>query len=166
MKAPHLRKTLSLLCPVLSSLCLGFGYLPFGTWSAAVGILVFVIWMAAHQWKALWTANLGLAVAAAAAAYGLTLGAAFTWMLPAVTLSLASWDLTLLNARLVNNPPGVQTGPLEKAHYASLGLALGLGLLVVVLGQMIRFQIPFIFMLVLVVLAYISLDRLLRSLAT
>jgi len=159
-----LRKILSLLCPALSSLCLGFGYLQSGAWAAAVGILAFLIWMVARRWKALWTANMGLSVATTAAAYGLTIGAGLIWMLPAATLGLASWDLMLLDARLANNPPGIQTGLLEKAHFSSLSLALGLGLLVVILGQMIRLQIPFIFMLVLVVLVYISLDRLLRSL--
>jgi hypothetical protein len=164
VQTARLRTTLSLLCPALSSLCLGFGYLPFGSWAAAVAIPTFLVWMAARRWKALWTANLGLTAATTAAVYGLTIGAGLIWMLPAVTLGLASWDLTLLDARLANNPPGVPTGPLEKTHYASLGLALGIGLLVVIIGQLIRFQLPFIFMLLLVALAYYSLDRLLRSL--
>ena len=164
MQTARLRKMLPLLCPVLSSLCLGFGYRPSGAWAAAVGILTFLAWMAARRWKALWTANLALSLATAAAAYGLMMGAGLIWMLPAAALGLASWDLLLLEARLASNPPGIPTGALEEAHFASLGLALGLGLLVVILGQMVRFQIPFIFMLVLVVLAYVSLDRLMRSL--
>ena len=51
-------------------------------------------------------------------------------------------------------------GRMRQAVLIALGLALGVGLLVVILGQMIRFQIPFIFMLILVALAYISLERL------
>ncbi len=169
MQKTRPRAILPLLCPALSGLCLGLGYLLSGARvaalaAAAAGILTFLVWLAARRWQALWTANLGLVVTTAAAAYGLTIGAGLLWMLPAAALGLASWDLLLLDARLANNPAGIPTGPLEKAHFTSLGLALGLGLLVVMLGQMIRFQIPFIFMLVLVVLAYVSLERLLRSL--
>lgn len=163
MHSTRLRKILTLFCPVLSSLCLGSGYLPFGAW-AAVGLLTFLAWAAAYRWKALWTANLGLALTTAAAAVGLTTGAGLIWMLPAVALGLASWDLLLLDARLVNAPPGAQTGALQNAHFASLGQAVGIGLLAAALGQIFRFQIPFIFMLALVALVYFSLERLLRLL--
>lgn len=163
MQTAQLRKILPLLCPALSSLCLGLGYVQSGVWAAVVGILPLLIWIAARRWKVPWIANLGLAITTAAAAYGLTMGAPLVWMLPGAALGLASWDLSLLDASLDGSPPGV-TERLEKGHYTSLGLALALSLLVVILGRMIRFQIPFIFMLALVVLAYLSLDRLLRSL--
>jgi hypothetical protein len=156
---------LSLLCPALSGLCLVLGYLPWGAWAAAAGGLAALAWAAAFWRRALWSANLGLAVATATAAFGVTAGASLGWMLPSTALALAGWDLLLLDARLANNPPGAATDRLEKAHYSSLGLALGVGLLVAVLGQGVRFQIPFIFMLLLVVLVYVSLERLLRSLA-
>lgn len=162
MQTTRWRKNLTLLCPALSSLCLAGGFLP--SWAAAAGALTLLIWAAAHRKKTLWTANLGLAAATAAAAYGLATGAGLAWMLPAAALGLASWDLLLLDARLEQNPPGVPTAALERAHFAALVLALGLGLLAAALGQLIRFQIPFFFMLILVALAYVSLDRLLRAL--
>lgn len=165
MQTARLQKILLLLSPALSSLCLAIGYQQFGAWAALVGLFTFLFWLAARRWKTLWMASLGLAAAVTAAVYGLAHGAALIWMLPGAALALASWDLTLLDARLANHPPGATLDALIKTHYAVLLPALGLGLLVVALGQLIRFQIPFFFMLVLVALAYFSLNRLLRSLA-
>jgi hypothetical protein len=165
MQPARLRKILSLLCPALSSLFLAIGYPLSGGWAAAgVGLTTFVVWLAVRRWSSTWTASLGLVVSTAAAAIGVTTGGLSAWLLISAALSLASWDLILLDASLANNSPPILTGRLDEIHYRYLALALGSGLLVGLAGRMVHFHIPFILMLLLVGLIYFSLDRLVRVL--
>jgi DMSO/TMAO reductase YedYZ heme-binding membrane subunit len=105
-----------------------------------------------------------LVVSVTVCVFGVATGGLAPWLITSAALSLASWDLILLDIALAGSPSAPQTERLEKAHYRSLGLALGAGLLLGLGGRLIHFHIPFIFMLVLIVLAYFSLDRLLRAL--
>lgn len=164
MQAVPLRKILTLLCPAFSSLCLVLGYQRSGTVAAVVGLLALLAWLAIRRWPANWTAGLALILSTMVCAFGVTTGGLAPWLIASAALSLSSWDLILLDIVLAVSPPSPQTERLEKAHYQSLGLALGAGLLLGLGGRLIHFRIPFIFMLLLMVLAYFSLDRLLRAL--
>lgn len=165
MQTIPLRKILTLLCPTLSSLCLVIGYQRSGAAIAAgVGLLTLLAWMAVRRWPSNWTAGLALAVLVAACVFGVSTGWPAPWLITSATLGLASWDLILLDLALVGSPPSPQVERLENAHYRSLTMALGAGLLLSLGGRLVHFHIPFIFMLLLVVLAYFSLERLLRAL--
>ncbi len=165
MQITGLRKILCLLCPALTSFCLMIGYLQLGVGMAAgAGLAVLLVWLVVHRQPVPWKAGLGLAVSTAAAVIGVTSGASPAWMIVSATLGLATWDLFLLDGSLANSSPSIPIERLEKAHYSSLGLALGSGLLTGLVGRMIHFRLPFLFMLVLVALAYLALDRLLRAL--
>lgn len=80
--------------------------------------------------------------------------------------ALASWDLVLFDHILADNPiSSVPTiGLFQARHYRSLALALGLGLLIVLVGRTIQVQISFVIMGLLVLLALLSIDRLWRTL--
>jgi len=73
--------------------------------------------------------------------------------------ALATWDLSLLDGALRGSSSGEQTHQYENNHLQSLGLALGLGLLVVFFGRLLRLQIPFIVLLLSVALVIFGLDR-------
>jgi hypothetical protein len=99
-------------------------------------------------------------------AVGLLVDASPVLMILGTTLALASWDLMLLDHTLTScaNASAETIGLFEHRHYQSLALALGLGLLIVIAGRMIHFEIPLGGMIILAILAMFSLDRIWRTL--
>jgi hypothetical protein len=87
-------------------------------------------------------------------------------MILSATFALASWDLVLFDHILADNPiSSTQTIVLfQNRHYRSLALALGLGLLIVLVGRTIQLQISFVIIGLLVLLALFSIDRIWRAL--
>lgn len=160
-----LRKLLCLLCPACTSLGLVIGYLRLSAGAAAgAGLAVLLVWLVVRRQPTPWKAGLGLAVSTAAAVIGATSGASPAWMILSAALGLATWDLFLLDRSLENPSSIIHASRLETAHIACLGMALGLGLLASLAGRVIHFRLPFVMMFVLVVLAYLALDRLLHAL--
>lgn len=141
------------------------GYWPLGVAIASgIGLVTLLIWLAVQHWPTDWAAGLALAAATAVSVIGVTSGGSYPWMVLAATFCLATWDVALLNASLANYSSALQVARLEKVYYPSLGLALGSGLLAALAGRIIQFRLPFVVMLLLVVLAYLLLERLLRAL--
>ncbi len=87
-------------------------------------------------------------------------GAASLPVLISITQILAVWDLMLLDQAIAGTAPGKALAYLERKHYQSLGLAVGIGLLGVVAGQLVRFPIPYVGVVLLAILALIGLDRI------
>lgn len=165
MQITGLRKALCLLCIAFSSLGLVIGYLPLGVGVAAgAGLVTMLVWLVVRRKPVPWRVGMGLVISTVAAVIGVITSASPAWMILSATFGLAAWDLLLLDGYQTNSSSPTQVECLEKAHYPCLGLALGSGLLVSLMGRMIHFRLPFLFMLVLVVLAYFALDRLLRTL--
>jgi hypothetical protein len=165
------RKILTLLCPILASLCLAAGSLrsgaPMVTIALGVGFVALLAWLAARRWPSAWTAGLALVISLAAGVFGVTTGGTAwlsPWLITGVTAGLASWDLILLDASLTGSPPSAKTTRLEAAHYRSLALALGAGLLLNLGGRLVTLRMPMIVMLLLVGIAYYCLNRLLKAL--
>jgi hypothetical protein len=145
--------------------CLAVGYALAGQWAALAAVLIALLaWLLARQGLSTWLSPAALVISVGLAAAGLFAGDSPTLMILSATLALASWDLVLLDHTLAGGSSAKTVTLLEKKHYQSLALALGLGLLAAVTGQMIRFQIPFGGMVLLVILALFSLDRLWRTL--
>ncbi len=160
-----LRKVLAFLSVILSAACLALGFIMVGQWAALLAaIITFLFWLPAWKWPATWLPSFALIVSLSLAAVGLCTGSQPIPMVLAATLDLSSWDLVLFDHNLANVQSVESVALLEKKHYESLGLALGLGLLVTIVIRMIRFQIPFGGLVLLVILAFFSLDRIWRTL--
>lgn len=160
-----LRKFLSLVCPMTCASCLAVGYAMAGQWVALVAVLIaFLAWLPARQWLSTWLSSSALVVTVSLAAAGLLAGASPFLMILSATLALASWDLVRFDHTLTGGSSAKTVARLEKKHYESLVLALGTGLLVALTGRMIRFQIPFVGMVILVIFVLFSLDRVWRML--
>jgi hypothetical protein len=114
----------------------------------------------AYKWSFTWLPSAALVVSVSLAAVGLLAGAAPFLMLLGSTLALANWDLAFLNRILEGSLSTKAVTLLESKHYQSLALVLGLALLATITGRLIRFQIPFGGMILLVTLAFFSLGRL------
>jgi len=159
------RKILRLVCPIISAICLGIGYATTGLWIASL-ILVFTLlaWLSAIKWPSGFLSSSVLVFTVSLAAAGLLSGVTPLLMILAAALALASWDVVLWNRSLTGNSFTVSLTLIERKHYQSLAVALGLGLLAVFAGRSFHFQIPFGWMVVLVILAFFSLERIWHTL--
>jgi hypothetical protein len=160
-----LRKILRMVCLILTALCLGIGTAKVGQWIAlAAGLATLLVWLAVYKWTSTDLPPLALVFSVSLAAIGLCAGASPLLMLLGATLALANWDLAILDHVQMGNSSAKAVTLLEKKHFQCLLLALGLALLVMIAGRMIRFHIPFGVMIALVILAFLSLARVWRIL--
>ena len=172
-----LRRTISLVCPLVCTICLTAGYAVNG-WgiAAVVGGSTGLAWWLSHRWGAhKWGAHkrpatsLPLAafiISIAWAAAGLLASAPALPMILSTAFAIASWDLVLFDHILADNP--ISSAPtidlFQTRHYRSLALTLGLGLLIVLAGRTIQLQLSFVIMGLVVLSALFSIDRLWRIL--
>ena len=159
-----LRKILALLVPLAGSLCLALGFASLGMWLALLGLLALPVWLFAWFKPSRALPYTALVLSITLSVVGVFVGAEPTLMLLSATLALASWDLALWNLALADNSPADAQPLLAQSHYASLALALGLGLLIALSGRFLRLQLPFGVMFFLVLFALFGLERLWRSL--
>jgi hypothetical protein len=159
----YVRKIPGLLCATACVACLSPGLFGMGQWGwLAGGLLVFAAWLGAYGWSSVGLATLALMISIGLAAVGLVSGATPLWMLVGAALALASWDLLQLDHDLRSCAPSDATRLCEKRHYESLVLALGAGLLAALGGRLLRLQLSFGVIIILVVAALFSLDRFWR----
>jgi hypothetical protein len=152
-----LRKILKLAYPTACAACLAAGYALAGRWVALAPVtLIWLAWLFAKQWSPMATLMASVALAAG----GLWLGASPFLMTPAAALALASWDAIHWDGLLGGDLASEIEARLERRHYAFLALALGPALLAAVAGQLIHIQLPFGGLIVIVLLALLSLDRI------
>ncbi len=162
-----LRRTISLACPILCAICLAAGYTVNG-WVFVVmaGASTGLAWWLANKWPATLLPLAAFAISIAWGAAGLLAKAPALLMILSATFALASWDLVLFDRILADNP--IASAPtialFQNRHYRGLALALGLGLLIVLIGRTIQVQISFVIIGLLVVLALYSIDRIWRVL--
>ncbi len=163
-----LRRILSLACPMICAACLAAGYAANGGWIAVVaGASTGLMWLLVYKRPASWPPSVALVVAVIWGAVGLLVDATPVLMIINTTLALAGWDLMLLDHTLTSctNSSAETISLFERRHYQGLALALGLGLLIVIAGRMIQFEIPLGGLIILAILAMFSLDRIWRTLS-
>jgi hypothetical protein len=156
------RKILRFVLPLISVTCLGIGYARTGLWIAAlVTVFSLLAWLPAIKWSFGFLPACALVLSVSLAAAGLLTGGGIPlWMLVSAALSVAGWDMVLWNSSLADNSASTHLTLMEGKHYQSLAAALGLGLLAIIAGRLVHFQIPFSWMVVLVILALFSLERI------
>src|SRR5512136_1211099 len=162
-----LRRTISLACPILCTICLAAGHAANG-WGIVViaGASTGLAWWLANKWPATPLPLAAFVISIAWGAAGLLASALSLLMILSVTFALASWDLVLFDHILADHP--ISSTPtialFQNRHDRSLALALGLGLLIVLTGRTIQMQISFVIIGLLVLLALFSMDRIWRAL--
>ena len=154
------RKILNLVCLILTVLCLTSGYSKIGPGMAfTAGLVILVVWLLAYRWPASWFPSIALVVTIGLAVIELLQGAPALLMLAAAVLALVNWDLALL-ARQPRGSLSIRGFTLlERNHFQSLLVALGLAFPVMFIGRLVHFHIPFGLMVLLVLLAFASLMR-------
>jgi hypothetical protein len=159
-----LRKTIFVVCLVVSTLCLSAGYWFAGRWiGAAIAISLSLVWLLARKYSVSSLPYICLFASVTLAVAGQLIGAPSLLMICGSGFALAVWDLILLDGALGTNSLGEQSRRYENSHLQSLALALGGGLLVAFLGGLINLQIPFLAMLLFVALVIFGIDRALHT---
>jgi hypothetical protein len=162
-----LRRTTSLACPIVCTLCLAAGHAVNG-WGIVVmaGASTGLAWGLAKKWPATLLPLAAFVISIAWAAAGLLASASPLLLIVSAAFALASWDLVLFDHILADNP--LSSTPtialFQNRHYRSLALALGLGTLIVLVGRTIQVQISFVIIGLFVLLALFSIDRIWREL--
>ena len=125
-----LRRTISLACPIMCTICLAAGHAAHG-WGIVVmaGASTGLAWWLANKWPATALPSAALVISIACGAAGLLTSAPALLMILGATFALASWDLVLFNRIQADNP--ISSTPtialFQNRHYRSLALALGFG---------------------------------------
>lgn len=141
-------------------LCLIAGYGIAGQW---IGVVITIItglgWLLGLKYPLFWLPHICLTVSVCLAVAGCLAGYSPLLMIFGSGAALAVWDVLLLDASLRSSSPGEQTRRYETDHLQLLALAIGAALVVVFLGQLLHFQVPFLVMVVFVALVVFGIDR-------
>ncbi len=154
----RVRKLAKLGFLTIAVACLATGDALVRQWGlVALAVLAWITGVLAAGWfTAVFIAIVSLA------ATGVWAGAWPPLMILGATLALASWDLANWEDFMANGLP-VETVPrIERGHYASLALALGGGMVIVMIGRLVSFHFPFGFLAIVATLAMVGVDQLWR----
>jgi len=158
-------RTLSLAGWMACSACLAGGYLVSGQPPLGMMLPLTLLPLLAGTYDrrrpALGLSWLAMVGGVGLAAGGALLSAPAVWMTLAAAAGLGAWDLALWEA----DAPLPHSGGGKTIHLRALAQALGVGVLVAVVGTQVSLPVPFFAMLLGVFLLVASLDRVWRYLS-
>ncbi len=156
------RQTCFLFCLGLGLICLAGGYGMAGQWvGASIVFLPVLALFFSRRLKSAWLLpSLCLVSLVGLAAFGLWVGAPTLLMILGATAALAAWNLDLRETSSLT----VTARRFEYKHIQSVALALGLGLVIAAGVRLVPLQIPFVFLVLIILLNLFSLDRVTRYL--
>jgi hypothetical protein len=156
-----LRKIFFFLFLILSTLCLAAGYAIDRQWiGAMIAILAGLAWLLARKNPGSVLPHVCLLISVGLAVVGRLIGSPPFLMVSGSAVALAVWDLLLLDSSLGNNSSLEQTRQYENKHLQSLMLALGFGLLSILLGRAINLHTPFFVLMLFIIFILFALDRI------
>lgn len=154
------RKTIFVICLMISVVCLATGYWIAGQWiGAMLAMLMGPAWLLARKYPLSQLPLVCLLASVTFSVAGILIGSPRLLMIFGSAVALAVWDLLLLDSALGNNSSVEQTRHYENKHLQSLALALGSGLLAVLLGSLVKIQIPFVVLILFIIFVLFALDR-------
>lgn len=158
-------KILPLFLPAFAAACLAAGFALCGRWFALLLVGLWLLaWWLSRKISNPWMAPLLLEVGVCLAGLGVLAGAPFFLMILSAAAALAGWDLSFTEAA-PGGPAQMQPGArLWNRRVQTLATAITLGVASAGIGAVVRLQVPFALMLLLVVLAFASLDRVMGAL--
>ena len=155
-----LRKTSFVICLIFLVLCLAAGYATTGGWlGAALAVLLGPAWWIALRYPGSWLPFLCLLGSVGLAITGVLNGSPPAFLIFGSAMALALWDLVSLDSALRNLFAVEQTHRYEREHLRSLALTLGSALLAIMLGRILKVQVPFLVLLLSVAFVLFAIDR-------
>lgn len=148
------RSTILNICLIISTGCLGAGYIFDGYWQILPVLLVILVFgMMTKNQLGFWSTSGFLLVYIVLAAIGVVADLPVGLMILACTFALASWDLIQFERNLNENLLLETSTPLKRHHLRSLALAASAGLLLAFMSLYIHLQLPFGVIISLVLIA-------------
>ena len=155
-----LKNVFFVTCITITALFLATGFGLAGEWIwALIAILMTPIWLFARKYADTRLPFICLLASVGLAVVGILTGVSSLWMFLGSGFSLAAWDLLLFSAALENKLSGEPTRLYEIKHIQSLVLALGLGIVLFLLGRSFTIQTPFALLIVFIISVLFGLDR-------
>ena len=160
LKEPAQTKILARSCALLSILFLLAGYILGRDWILLLLLLAIPLtWVLFRKSFAGLLLSILLFEYVFLAALGLVLHLSPYLLIVGSAFALAGWELARFWLKLRDAPMRLQDQPLEALHNRDLALAIGVGLLLALVGLNIRLQLPFGLIAVLALLAAYGLYR-------
>lgn len=141
-------------CLLVSAGCLSIGYILGGYWLISLifwGMAIF--WLFTKKRLAFSLASSFLSIYVFLAAMGVIADLSIPLMVLGCTTALASWDLTIFEQSVVDNPSYKTKVPLEGYHLQSLAVAIFASLLLALVSSYLNLQFHFSIMIFLAVVA-------------
>lgn len=152
-------KTAALIFWILSFICLCAGNLDQIWINLAVGAAACGIGVLARRQSPLWSPSVLLVAVMLLAVTGLMNGGSVILMIAALSFALVGWDLWLKQ-----QSPSIVSGENGNRYLIILVSAVGSGSLLSVIGTQLHFQLPFGWLVVLVLLIYFGLEGIFTAL--
>ena len=147
----------------LAALAVGSGLI--GFWFGLIGTgVIAAAWITAKKNTSNWLAHMCLVASTGLACTTVLFGSPGWLMIMAGGFSLAAWDLLFLIMAIAMKPDTVQNRQYVDTHLKSLAAAIGLGIIIAIIGRWIRLGTPFIVLALIVALFIFGMDRLIRIL--
>jgi DMSO reductase anchor subunit len=148
------------ICLAISTLSMAVGYGLAGQQiGAGVSLLIALGWLAGFKYRASYLVYFCMFGVVCLATAGLIIGITYWLMIAGLSFALAAWDIVLLRISFFQNQSNSNTRAFENKHLQSLGIAIGIGLACSIPFHLVTFQLPFIVMLGLIVLAGLGIER-------
>jgi hypothetical protein len=140
------------------ALLLGYGLADLWVWTPFLALPV-VAWLIGLWRRWAWLTSIGFVLCAGAAAAGLLLGVEAGWMLLALVMALAAWDLDSFVRRMEGAEQVEGRQDLERRHLLRLVAVEGVGVLLAAVALGVRLDIGFGAVLLLSLVAVVGLSR-------
>lgn len=152
------------VCILVGMLSLIVGYLQFNLLPVAIGCFAIgLLWLFTLGRYRAWVASFGIFFNVCASGIGIWLGVSPFLMAFSVLGSLSAWDLTGFSYRLQFASPEDNLRTLEQRHLLLLAIFSGISMVLVLLGLLIRVEIPFGWMFLLVLMTIFGIMKLINS---
>ncbi|NMB55261.1 MAG: hypothetical protein GYA15_11220 [Leptolinea sp.] len=160
-KPVSLSHILFLVCLVFYAILLSAGYAMIHQWLwLFIVLLSACAWLFIRKYSRTWLPVILLIVSTGLAAGGKLAGIPPVLAITGAGLALAVWDLSLMDAEMVEIPEDDQTRSAEMNHLRSLGLAAGGSVVLISVGHLLHLKMPFFFLVVLILGIILGLDRI------
>jgi uncharacterized membrane protein AbrB (regulator of aidB expression) len=154
-----LQKILFFICLIISLFISVTGYIQINFWQGEIAVLIsLLLWIFARKK----IPEVCLLLSIIIAVTGILLKIPALLMLLYSVLSIACWDLTLLDKSLAKNDNNQKSNLYQKLRLISLGISLGVGFITVSLGRLLNLKIHFFIMIIFVVIVFFIIDQVIH----
>lgn len=160
-KPISLSRILFLVCLIFYTILMSAGYAMIRQWLWLFMVLLSAsAWLFIRKYLRTWLTGILLIVSTGLAAGGKLAGIPPVLAITGAGLALAVWDLSLMDAEIVEAPVDDQTRSVEMNHLCSLGLAAGGSVVLISTGHFLHLNLPFFFLVVFILGIIVGLDRI------